>query len=71
MEYEAILEVLGFANGNEQQVKLVLLDGTEIYGLPSSVDLHPTAHEVFIRPAGDDATEIALSLGAITSAELI
>jgi hypothetical protein len=35
------------------------------------VDLQPDAHEVFLKPSGDDETEIAVSLGAITDAELI
>jgi hypothetical protein len=49
----------------------VLRDGSEVVGAPSSVDLHPTAHEVFLRPAGDDDTEIGISLAAIVAAELV
>lgn len=71
MQIEAIIEVLGFANGNQRAVRLVMQDGTEVLGVPSSVDLEPDAHEVFLKPSGDDETEIAVSLGAITSAELI
>ncbi len=71
MELQAIIEVLGFANGNARAVRLIMDDGSEVLGVPSSVDLEPDAHEVFLKPAGDDETEIAVSLGAITSAELI
>jgi hypothetical protein len=49
----------------------VLEDGSEVMGVPSSVDLQVDAHEVFLKPAGDDETEIAVSIGAIVSAELI
>ena len=71
MPYETIVEVLGFANGNSRAVRLIMDDGTEVLGVPSSVDLEEDAHEVFLRPAGDDETEIAISLGAITAAELV
>lgn len=71
MQIDAIIEILGFANGNNRGVRLVLEDGTELVGVPSSVDLQPDAHEVFLKPSGDDETEIAVSLGAITEAELV
>lgn len=71
MQLEAIVEVLGFANGNARAVRLLMDDGTEVMGVPSSVDLELDAHEVFLKPAGDDETEIAVSIGAIVSAELI
>jgi hypothetical protein len=45
-------------------------DGTEVVGVPSSVDLQLDAHEVFLKPTGEDETEIAVSLGAISSVEL-
>jgi hypothetical protein len=35
------------------------------------VDTHITAHEVYLRPAGDDETEIAVSLAAIREVELV
>jgi hypothetical protein len=41
-----------------------------VLGVPTSVDTHITAHEVFVRPLGQDDTEIAISLGAITTVEL-
>ena len=71
MPYETIVEVLGFANGNNRAVRLLMDDGTEVLGVPSSVDLDLDAHEVFLRPAGNDETEIAISLGAIAAAELV
>ena len=71
MDATRIVEVLGFANGNNRAVRLIMLDGTEVLGVPSSVDLDPEAHEVFLKPSGDDETEIAVSLAAITMAELI
>ena len=71
MQIDAIIEILGFASGNDRAVRLVLEDGTEVLGVPTSVDLHPAAHEIFLKPSGDDETEIAISLGAITEAELV
>ena len=71
MTTEAILAVLGYANGNDRLVRVVLRDGTEITGTPESVDTHPTAFEVFLHPAGDDETEIGVSLSAIVSAEML
>lgn len=71
MTTESIIEVLAFANGNQLPVRVVLRDRTEVTGVPSSVDLHPTAHEVFLRAGDDDDTEIGISLGAIASAELL
>jgi hypothetical protein len=71
MELDAILEVLTFANSNEQSVRLTLRDGTEMIGVPSVVDTHPTAHEVYIAVGGDDDTEVGIAIEAIASAELI
>ena len=71
MTTESIIEVLGYANGNEREVRVVLRDGTEVTGTPTSVDLHPTANEVFLHPTGDDETEIGISLAAIVSAEMV
>ncbi len=62
---------MAYANGNFLPVRVVLVDGSEVVGVPSSVDLHPTAHEVFLSPQGDDATEIGISLTAIVMAELV
>jgi hypothetical protein len=70
MTTEAILEVLRYANGNECAVRLVLRDQSEVTGIPTSVDTHVTAHELFLRPVGADDTEIGISFGAIAFAEL-
>lgn len=71
MELAAIVEVLRFANGNDKAVRLLMEDGTEVLGVPSSVDLELDAMEIFLKPSGDDATEIAVSLGAVATAELV
>jgi len=68
---EAIIEVLGFANGHLQPVRLMLRDGSEVVGVPSTVDVHPAANEVFLHPEGSDDTEIGVSLSAIVSAQLV
>jgi hypothetical protein len=71
MNADAVLELLSYANGNDCAVRLVLRDGTEVVGTPTSVDTHPTAYEVFLHPVGDSDTEIAVSIAAIASAEMI
>ncbi|MBK7596591.1 MAG: hypothetical protein IPJ11_15470 [Gemmatimonadetes bacterium] len=50
MNIDAIIEVLRWANGQGIPVRLVLRDQREVHGVPTSVDLHPTAHEVFPAP---------------------
>jgi hypothetical protein len=71
MRYEEILSVLGYAGGHEQLVRITTDDRTQVIGVPTSVDTHVTAHEVFLRPPGADGTEIAVSLGAIRAVELM
>lgn len=71
MTYEEILGVLGYANGHDVAVRIVTSDHTEVIGIPTSVDTHITAHEVYLKPIGDDETEIALSLGEIARVELV
>ncbi len=71
MTYEQIVSVLGYAGSNELPVRIVIQDGQEVTGVPTSVDTHVTAHEVYLHPLGDDATEIALSLGVIRQVELM
>ena len=71
MTYEEILAVLGYANGHDVAVRVVTTDRTEVIGIPTSIDTHVTAHEVYLTPIGDDETEIALSLGAIEVVELV
>jgi hypothetical protein len=71
MRYENIIELLGYAGGHEQLVRIITTSRTEVVGVPTSVDTHITAHEVYLRPAGDDETEIAVSLAAIREVELV
>lgn len=71
MTYEEIVSILGYASAHDVAVRIVTTEGTEVTGIPTSVDTHITAHEVFLRPVGDDDTEIALSLGAIAQVELV
>ena len=71
MSYEQIVSVLGYASSNELPVRIVTQDGQEVTGVPTSVDTHVTAHEVYLHPLGDDSPEIALSLGVIRQVELM
>jgi hypothetical protein len=71
MNYEQIVQVLDWAGGQEHPVRITTTAATEVVGIPTSVDTHITAHEVYLRPMGQDDTEIAISLGAIRSVELI
>jgi hypothetical protein len=71
MTYEAIVEALGYALGHEQMVRIVTTAGTEVHGFPTSVDTHPTAHEVYLLPPGDDDVEIAVNLEEIEQVELM
>jgi hypothetical protein len=71
MTYEDIVALLGYAGGHDQLVRITTRTQTEVIGIPLSVDTHVTAHEVYLRPAGDDETEIAVSLAAIQAVELV
>jgi hypothetical protein len=71
MTYEEIISLLGYAGGHEQLVRITTTARTEVVGIPMSVDTHITAHEVYLRPVGDDETEIAVSLAAIEAVELV
>jgi hypothetical protein len=71
MTYEDIVALLGYAGGHEQLVRITTTSRTEVVGIPMSVDTHVTAHEVYLRPAGDEETEIAVSLAAIEAVELV
>lgn len=71
MSYEEIVSVLGYAGGHEQLVRITTTDRTEVVGVPTGLDTHVTAHEVFLRPPGDGELEIAVSLGAIRAVELM
>lgn len=71
MKYEEIVALLGYAGGQEQAVRITTTAQTEVVGIPTSVDTHVTAHEVYLRPLGTDETEIAVSLAAIETVELV
>ena len=70
MEYEAIVELLGYAGGHEQAVRITTTDDQEVIGVPTTVDTHPTALEVFLRPLGAEDTEIAVRLTHIRAVEM-
>ena len=71
MTYEDIVATLGYAGSHELPVRIITEDRQEITGIPTSVDTHITAHEVYLSPIGDDSTEIAMSLGAIRQVDLL
>lgn len=71
MTYEQIVAVLGYAGSHERAVRILTTALQEVTGVPTSVDTHVTAHEVYLRPLGDESTEIAMSLGAIHEVELL
>jgi hypothetical protein len=71
MTYEDIIALLGYAGGHEQAVRIMTTAQTEVIGIPMSVDTHVTAHEVYLRPTGSDDMEIAVSLAAIETVELV
>ena len=71
MTYEDIVALLGYAGGQDQPVRITTTSHAEVVGIPTSVDTHVTAHEVYLRPVGSDDTEIAVSLAAIATVELV
>ncbi|MEO8141003.1 MAG: hypothetical protein ABI742_15220 [Gemmatimonadota bacterium] len=71
MTYEQIVAALGFAASSERSVRIMTTGGQEVVGVPTSVDTHVTAHEVYLQPHGDESIEIALSLGTIRNVELL
>lgn len=71
MTYEEIVATLGFAGNNERLVRITTEGAQEVIGIPTSVDTHITAHEVYLHLIEDDSTEIALSLAAIVEVELL
>ncbi len=70
MTYEAIVELLDYAGGHDQVVRILTTEDTEVVGVPTSVDTHPTALEVYLRPVGADDTEIAVRLTHIRAVEI-
>lgn len=71
MTYEEIIEALGYAGGQERRVRIITRDRQEVVGVPTSLDTHVTAHEVYLRPVGIEDTEVAVSLAQIESVQLL
>lgn len=71
MRYEEIVQVLSWAVGQEQRVRITTTAATEIVGVPATVDTDVAAHEVYLRVLGEDDTQVAISLGAIQKVELM
>ncbi len=71
MDYDEILAVLRYAGDHEQSVRILTSSQVEITGVPTTLDTHVTAYEVYLRPDLADDTEIALSLSEIRAVALI
>jgi hypothetical protein len=71
MDLSQIVSVLGYAGDHDQAVRIRTTTNVEVVGVPTGVDPDVTALEVYLRPAGAEETEIAVSLTAIESVELI
>lgn len=71
MTYDQIVAVLGYAGSHERAVRIVTADRQEVRGIPTTVDSHVAAHEVYLHPLGDESIEIAMSLGSIREVELL
>ncbi|HEU5218151.1 MAG TPA: hypothetical protein VFU23_05795 [Gemmatimonadales bacterium] len=65
MTYEAIVELLDYAGGHDQVVRITTTDNHEVVGIPTTVDTDPDALEVFLRPTGSDDLEIVVRLTEI------
>ncbi len=70
MEYESIVEVLGYATGHERQVRITTTDAREVVGVPTSLDPDIGALEVYLHPVGADDVEIAISLAQIARVDM-
>lgn len=71
MDYDQILAILRYAGDHEQSVRIMTTTAVEVTGVPTSLDTHVTAYEVYLRPDLADDTEIALSLSEIREVVLI
>jgi hypothetical protein len=71
MRYEEVLALLSYAGDHGHAVRVTTDDAAEVVGVPTSVDDHITAHEVYLRPAGAEDTEVSISLGTIRGVELL
>lgn len=70
MTYDEIVALLSYACGHDLRVRIATTDGGELIGTPTSVDPHPTANEVYLRPLGLEETEIGIGLGQVESVEV-
>jgi hypothetical protein len=70
MQFQAIVELLDYAGGHDQPVRITTTDHHEILGVPTSVDTDPEALEVYLRPLGAQETEIAVRLTQIQVVEI-
>jgi hypothetical protein len=70
MTYDAIVELLDYAGGHDHLVRITTTDDQEVLGIPTTVDTHPTALEVYLRPLGADDTEIVVRLTQIRTVEM-
>jgi hypothetical protein len=68
--YDAIVELLDYAGGHDQVVRITTTGQQQVTGVPTSVDTHPAALEVFLRPVGADDTEVVIRLTDIQRVEL-
>jgi hypothetical protein len=71
VNYDQIVSVLGYAGDHDQAVRIRTTGKLDVVGVPTSVDPDQGALEVYVRPAGAEETEIAVSLAAIVSVELV
>lgn len=71
MTHQEILEYLTYAAGHELAVRITTTGGSEVVGVPTTVDSHPAANEVFLLPLGGDDSEIGIGLAQIVRVELV
>jgi hypothetical protein len=71
MDYDQMLAVLRYAGDHEVPVRIRTSSEVEITGIPTSLDTHVTAYEVYLRPDFADDTEIALALSEIRDVALV
>jgi len=71
LNYQAIIDVLGFATGNERPVRITTTDGHVLIGVPTSLDAGRGATEIFLQPVDDPENEISLAIGRIQAVSLL
>jgi hypothetical protein len=70
MQYEAIIQLLEYAGGHEQPVRVTTTDAQQVVGIPTSVDTDPSALAVYLSPPGAPDTELAVRRTHIEAGEL-